>query len=318
MKPYEQRFPWHLDWNLLRTFMVVVDQGGITRAAEFLGVTQPTISSALKRLEDSIGHQLVNRRPNFFEVTDAGRILHRECNAMFGSVSQIPSLMTEAEGRVSGHISIAMTSHVMSPHFDELLRDFNARHPDATFSISISESSEVLNRLRQKRASFGLCLMREPDSTLAASPLFREYFGLYCGPYHPLFGRNDIDLSELRGETSISFQTESEGGPLYSVSQLRERALLSSSPKGISANLPEVRRMIMAGLGIGALPVHIAKRDVDLGNLWPLPPYTDLPAVDVFFAVNPARSLNPAENLFIQSMETLMNETSLSQRTYFS
>ena len=99
MKPYEQRFPWQLDWNLLRTFMVVVDQGGITRAAEFLGVTQPTISSALKRLEESVAQKLVTRRPNFFEITEAGRILHRECNVIFGSVSQIPSLMTETDGR---------------------------------------------------------------------------------------------------------------------------------------------------------------------------------------------------------------------------
>ena len=51
MQPYEQRFPWNLDWNLLRTFMIVVDQKGLTRAADYLGVTQPTISSALKRLE---------------------------------------------------------------------------------------------------------------------------------------------------------------------------------------------------------------------------------------------------------------------------
>ncbi|MGB5557478.1 MAG: LysR family transcriptional regulator, partial [Paracoccaceae bacterium] len=59
LRPYEQRFPWNLDWNLLRTFMVVVDQGGITRAADFLGVKQPTISSALKRLEDTVGQRLL-------------------------------------------------------------------------------------------------------------------------------------------------------------------------------------------------------------------------------------------------------------------
>ena len=38
LKPYEHRFPWNLDWNLLRTFMVVVEQAGITLAADFLGL----------------------------------------------------------------------------------------------------------------------------------------------------------------------------------------------------------------------------------------------------------------------------------------
>ncbi|EHK73523.1 LysR family transcriptional regulator, partial [Sinorhizobium meliloti CCNWSX0020] len=50
MRPYEERFLWRLDWNLLRTFIVVVEQGGVTRAAEFMNLSQPTISSALKRL----------------------------------------------------------------------------------------------------------------------------------------------------------------------------------------------------------------------------------------------------------------------------
>ena len=55
LRPYEQRFPWNLDWNLLRTFMVVVEQQGVSRAADFLGLKQPTISSALKRLEQTTG-----------------------------------------------------------------------------------------------------------------------------------------------------------------------------------------------------------------------------------------------------------------------
>ncbi|MBS9718758.1 LysR family transcriptional regulator [Pseudohalocynthiibacter aestuariivivens] len=316
MKPYEQRFPWNLDWNLLRTFMVVVDRRGITRAADFLGVTQPTISSALKRLEDTVGKRLVDRRPSHFAVTEAGQILYRECSTMFGSVSQIPSLMTEAESRISGHISIVMTSHVVSPHFDETLERFNEVHPDATYSISVAESLEVLNRLRQNRATMGLCLMREPDPALKASVLFREYFGLYCGPHHRLFGKERIKISELQGESSVSFQTDVESGPLYSVTQLREMALLKPDLKGISANLPEVRRMIIAGIGVGALPVHVAQKDVDLGQLWQLPPYSNLPAVDLYFLTNPMRSMNPAEMALVASINLLLKEVPMAKRIY--
>ena len=316
MKPYEQRFPWNLDWNLLRTFMVVVDQRGPTRAAEFLGVTQPTISSALKRLEDSVGKRLAERRPGYFKVTEAGHILYQESVALFGAVSQIPDLVIKAEGQVSGHISIVMTSHVVSPHFDALLREFNNEHPDITYSISVAESLEVLNRIRQKRATLGLCLVRDPDPQLITKPLFREFFGLYCGPGHRLFGKSRIKLSELRGENSVSFQTDTESGALSSVTQLRERALLKTDLKGISANLPEVRRMIIAGMGIGALPVHVVKRDVDTGLLWQLPPYSGLPAVDVNIALNPKRSLNPAEAAFTKALQVLTDEVAISERTY--
>ncbi|MBL8579082.1 MAG: LysR family transcriptional regulator [Mesorhizobium sp.] len=316
MKPYEQRLPFALDWNLLRTFMVVVEQRGITRAADFLGLRQPTISSALKRLEDTVGSRLLERGPSHFAVTDAGQILYRECRSVFEAVSQIPGLVTAAESRISGHISIAVTSHVVSSHFDALLERFNLLYPDVTYSITVAESSEVLNRVRQNRATIGLCLMNRPDSSLTARVLFREYFSLYCGPHHRLFGRKGLPLSELEGEDSVSFQTDVEGGSLYSVTRLRELALLKPQLKGISANLPEVRRMIVAGIGIGALPIHVARRDVDLGRLWQLPPYTDLPAVDVFFVTNPMRSMSPAEQMLVSDIGALLDDTSLEDRSY--
>ena len=111
IKPYEQRFPWNLDWNLLRTFMVVVDQGGITPAAHFLGLKQPTISAALKRLEDIIGRRLVNRSPKHFSVTPWGRVIYAEASSIFGAVAQLPDLMSALEEEVTGRISIAVASH---------------------------------------------------------------------------------------------------------------------------------------------------------------------------------------------------------------
>ncbi|MDP2062412.1 MAG: LysR family transcriptional regulator [Phaeovulum sp.] len=316
MKPYEQRFPWNLDWNLLRTFMVVVEQRGITRAANFLGVRQPTISAALKRLEEMVGQRLVDRRPSHFTVSEAGQILYRECSLVFGAVSQLPGLLNAAKNRISGHVSIMMTSGVVCRHFDELLETFNKNYPDVTYSIVVAESSEVLNTLRQNGATLGICLMRESDHVLDAQVLFRGFFGLYCGPHHRLFGKEKIKLSELRGENSVSYQTDAESGPLHSVTHLREQALLRTELKGISANLPEVRRMIVVGLGIGALPVHVAQRDVQAGNLWRLPPYAGIPAVDVFFVTNPNRSTNPAESKLIAAITELIRTVRLEERTY--
>jgi len=316
MKPYEQRFPWNLDWNLLRTFIVVVEQGGITLAADFLGLKQPTISNALKRLEDTVGRKLIDRRPNHFSVTPPGQKLYAECNSVFGAISQIPALLNDIEDTVTGHITIVMASHVVSPHFDEVLEKFNEKHPNVTYSISIAESLEVINRVEQNRATMGLCLMREKRPRLETRVLFREFFGLYCGPKHHLFGRNDIHLSELQNEASVSFQTDIESGPLYCVTQLREQAHMKPELKGVSANLPEVRRMIISNIGIGALPVHVANKDVALGNLWQLPPYKKLPAVDICLITNPKRSQNPAEQTLKIMLDSFLTKTPREIRTY--
>lgn len=316
IKTYEQRLPWQLDWNLLRTFMVVVDEGGITPAANFLGLKQPTISAALKRLEDSFGGKLVNRSPTHFSVTPLGQVLYAEARSVFGTVSQLPNLMTGMDDRVTGHISIAVASHVVSSHFDRVLEQLNADHPQITYSFSTVESGDVVAHVQQNRVTLGICLLQEPPSRLETAILYREYFGFFCGPKHPLFGQKDIPLSSLRHEFAVSFQTDEADGPLFGVAKLRAQAGLRPGLKGISSSLPEVRRMITANIGIGALPVHVAARDVAQGLLWPLPPYKGLPAVDIHLLTNPKRSMNRAEESLIQRLKTMLQDTPLMDRTY--
>lgn len=316
LKPYEQRFPWHLDWNLLRTFMVVVEQRSISKAADFLGLKQPTISSALKRLEETTGKKLVERKPNRFQVTPAGEILYSECSTIFGAVSQLPVLLDAGEEEITGHISLLLASHVVSPHLDDVLEAFAKRHRKVTFSIVIAESTEVASRIRQNRASFGICLLNEIPKDLVAKILFREFFALYCGPRHRLFDKKKISTAEMKGERSVSFQTEIEGGPLDLVARLRERTGLAPGLRGVSSSLPEVRRMIIANIGIGALPVHVAERDVKLGLLRQLPPYGKLPAVDIFLLTNPRRKLTAAEDLLLRMFDAMIRQKALSDRTY--
>ena len=316
MKPYEQRFPWNLDWNLLRTFMVVVEQRGISRAADFLGLKQPTISAALKRLEEITGHELIIRKPNQFAVTRAGKMLYNECSQIFGSVSQLPSLLADGGDELRGHIAVATTSHVISEHFDGALHDFAAANPKVTFSAAVVDSEEVMIRVRQNRVSLGICLLQSVPQDLKAVILYREFFGLYCGSKHRLYGRGKIAMPELEGEISVSFQTETEDGPLRAVAQLRNRAKLAPGWRGVSSSLHELRRMIVAGIGIGALPLHVAQPDVDNGRLRQLPPYDDLPMVNIYMVTNPRRNFSEAEVAFLSACTALLTETDLEDRTY--
>ena len=84
---------WQLDWNLLRTFIVIVQERSITRAANRLLLSQPAVSAALKRLEDRLGAQLIERGGSNFRVTEAGRVLFRQCLELYGEVAQLPAMI---------------------------------------------------------------------------------------------------------------------------------------------------------------------------------------------------------------------------------
>lgn len=314
--PRPERLVWDLDWNLLRTFVVIAEVKGITRAAERLNLKQPSVSNALRRLEDRVGRRLVERDATRFELTEVGRLLYEQSVEVFGTISQLPLLMRGISDDVTGHVMIATASHVVSPLFDQALSEFHSNYPHASITISVAASTEVAKQVRERRASFGICLVSQRDPALEYAMVYREFFGFFCGPQHRLYGQTGLTLTDLRGEPSVSFQTDHISDALRPVALLRSEARLNADVVGVSSSLEEVRRMIVAGLGIGPLPLHVARRDVADGMLWRLPPYDAPPAIDIFLLVNPDKVMNRAEKALLSGLQTLIADTPLEDRIY--
>ena len=312
----ENDLAWRLDWNLLRSFMVIMDVGSITEAARRLELKQPTVSNALRRLEETLGRRLIERGPRNFEPTDHGRALYEQVTQMFGSIERLSALLEKEMTEVSGTVAIAMATHVTTPLVDETLTEFQQRHPNTTISITVRSSRAIIDMIRAKRSAIGVCLVREKDPALEYHHLFRENFGFFCGPTHRLFGRTDLIVDDLRGERSVSFDTDRLEDVLRPVAMLREGAAFASPPAGMSNNLEEVRRMTIAGLGVAALPIHVVERDVRDGLLWRLPPHENLPEVDIYAVCNPETQLNRAEQEFVRMLTQRIEATPLSQRVY--
>lgn len=305
-----------LDWNLLRTFIVLARSASITDAAERLGLRQPSVSSALKRLEDRLGQRLIDRSPGRYELTEPGKLLYQEALEIEGSIQRLGSLMADSGSNVQGHVSIALASHVCSPHLDQALSAFHAGNPLATFDLDVSTSQEALNRVRARRASLAICLVHRRDPKLQYARLYREYFGLFCGPPHELFGRKALTPADLAGRASVSFVTDRLEDALRPVTLMRAAAELGDHVVGTSAYLEEVKRMVLAGMGIAPLPVHVVARDVTDGVLWQLPPYEDLPAIDVHLVWNPAARRNAAEQALLDLLRRRIEEVPIEERTY--
>ena len=311
-----ERLLYDLDWNLLRSFVVIVQAGGISRAAEIMHLTQPTLSAALKRLEDRIGRRLIERGPAVFELTEPGRRLYDEAVEIRGSVLRLTTILRDVTDVIKGHVRLAIASHVISPLLDDCIRDFHKACPFATLEIEVMASRQVQSRLVDRAVSVGICLALNRQRPLEYQRLFSEYFGIFCGRSHHLYGQRNIGIEALRGESSVSFVTDQMSDALRPVTLMRAELGLSDHLVGQSPNLEEVRRMICAGLGVGPLPVHVARPDLDSGLLWRLPPYDGLPRIDVNVAWNPQARLNRAEQAFLDLLLKKIAETPDELRDY--
>ncbi|MDK3018575.1 LysR family transcriptional regulator [Pseudodonghicola flavimaris] len=311
-----ERMARTLDWNLLRTFVVLAESHSITEAADRLSLKQPSVSTALKRLEDRVGRKLIDRSPGQYALTDAGQLLYREALEINGSVLRLSTLLRDMTDYVQGHVRVTVASHVVCPIFDRVLSEFHVDHPRATLAIEVLSSADAIAEVASKRASFAVCLVRERQPSLSYARLYREFFGLFCGPSHPLFGRTDLTRADLAGHSSVSFETDRLHDVLKPVTMMRAEAELGQRITGLSSHLEEVRRMIVAGLGVGPLPVHVAARDVADGQLWQVPPLDNLPAIDVHVVWNPKAVKNRAEELLLRRLLSTIEATPMEERTY--
>lgn len=311
-----ERLARDLDWNLLRVFLALAEAGSVTRAAERLSLKQPSVSSALKRLEARVGTRLIDRARGRFALTAAGERMLAEAQEVEAAILRLADRIAASEGQVAGHVTIALASHVVSPVFDAVLARFMADHPAARVTLEVLASRDALALVAARRASLALCLVTAAPPGLRVEPFYRESFGLFCGRPHPLFGRRDVAEAELAGLAAVSFQTDREGDVLEGVTSLRLRLGIGERVVGQSANLEEVRRMIELGIGIGPLPLHVVAGDVAAGRLWQLPPYAGLPVVEVQLVNNPALRQNPAEAELLARLRAALAGVPLAERSY--
>ena len=299
----------NLNWNLLRTFLVIVEERSITRASERLLLRQPSVSAALRRLEETVGYQLITRDSRRFDLTKEGQILYQECNEIYRRISSVPNKLAESGHSISGLVRILVVTHLVWPELDEALANVHSRHPAITFKIEIASSQDIVLAVTQQAAPMGICLLTHPLASLTCRLAFRESFGVFCGPKHRLFGHTHVIDEDLQREPWVSFSCAESVGSLEPMIVLRNGGNLVRRVVASSQHLEELRRLIVAGIGIGALPIAPVELDIERQRLWQIPISQKNLGADVYVVSNPVRRFDLAEQVFLDELGALLPAT---------
>jgi DNA-binding transcriptional LysR family regulator len=303
-----------LDWNLLRTFLVIGQEGSISRAAARLHLSQPAISQALRRLEEQLDSALVVRRGPRISLSKAGEEVMQIAAELYGTVSRLgPALDSPAE-TVVGKIRMLTISRIQSRCYDEFLAQFHLEYPQVEFEVDVLRSSDVASALLQKTASFGLSLCRTPQPKLEQRVLLQQRYAFFCGKRHRLFGRTNLTLADLQSENFVSFTSDQIGGNLSPLTVFRDQQGFTGRIVASSPSLDEIRRLVGAGYGIGCLPEHIVAADVLAGEVWRLPPWEGVIDVNVYLLWNREQKLTQAESVFLERFQQMLMTTDLAER----
>ncbi len=165
-----------MDLRHLRHFVAVAEEGHITRAAARLGMQQPPLSQSIRALEDELELQLFRRKPRGVELTEAGRGLLDDAQAILAHVERALARATRTARGEQGRIVVGFTSSApFHPFVQRVIRLFRERHPLVSLVLEESGTGDLVDALRTERLDAAFIRSPVPEGEgIAVHELFKE------------------------------------------------------------------------------------------------------------------------------------------------
>lgn len=183
----------------LEMFIALAREQHFGKAADSLGVTQPTLSAGIRQLEGQLGVMLVWRSSRFGGLTPEGqRVLHW-ARRIVGDTRTLREEMRAARHGLSGDLRLAVIPTALTVAARLTVR-FSRAHPNVRFTVLSQTSIEILEMIENLQVDAGISYLdNEPLGRVTAVPLYREQYRWVCHASHPLAGRSEVAWEELSG-----------------------------------------------------------------------------------------------------------------------
>ena len=240
-------------------FLEVARRGSVSRAAEALFITQPTLTARLQGLERELGTALFLRTPHGMRLTDAGRawipFAERALRALVDGRDALEQVITAS----AGHLMVAAAPAVSTYVLPDLLERFVAAHPRVVVSVRTGHSEDVVDLVLRDEVQLGLGrAIRHPD--LELRPFHTEDLVLVCAPDHPFTQLSSVTMPQVAAEKLIMFDRTS------SYYEITQSAFLAAgvSLRGLMEldSIEAAKKMVERDLGVALLPGTAVAREI--------------------------------------------------------
>ncbi|MDP9409540.1 MAG: LysR family transcriptional regulator [Actinomycetota bacterium] len=252
----------------LECFLAVARLGNLSRAAEEMFLTQPTLTARLKALEEEVGDRLFVRTSRGMRLTDAGRELVPYAERALGSFEEGKRRLEELRGASGGRLLIGASPGVGTYALPGLLERFAAAYPRVSVSVRTGHSEEILEMTLKEEVQLGLTrAMRHPE--IESLRLYDDELVLVVDPGHRFTRKGSAELAEIGEEQIIFFDHDSsyfeQTHALFRNAGFRELRTMEVD------NIEAAKRMVEHRLGVAFLPRTAIVRSVAAGNLVLIP-----------------------------------------------
>jgi LysR family hydrogen peroxide-inducible transcriptional activator len=242
----------------LRYIVAVARERHFGRAAEACFVSQPTLSVAIKKLEEELDVKLFERGATEVSVTPLGEEIVRQAQSVLEQAGAIKEIAKRGKDPLSGPLRLGVIYTIGPYLLPMLVKQMIERVPQMPLVLQENFTVKLLEMLRTGELDAAIMAEPFPDTGLAVAPLYDEPFVIAVPASHPLARRKTIPAEELKKETMLLLGT----GHCFRDHVLEvcpEYARFSSHAEGIrksfeGSSLETIKHMVASGMGITVVP----------------------------------------------------------------
>ncbi|WLR51671.1 LysR family transcriptional regulator [Bacillus tianshenii] len=239
----------------LQYFIEVARCNSFTRAANKLYITQPTISKMIKNLETELGVDLFDRSQKKLVLTDAGRVILEQSQAIERAVHHLENELDNLLGLKKGHVRIGLPPIMDARFFPNLLGRFHEEYPGITFQLVEDGSKKIEEAVAKDELDIGITVLPTDTDLFDSFSFVKEDLKLIVHSSHPLAEQEEVRLAELKDESFILFNKDFV---------LHDRIISACNHVGFepyviseSSQWGFIEEMVACKLGVSLLPTSI-------------------------------------------------------------
>ncbi|NWK85294.1 LysR family transcriptional regulator [Staphylococcus sp. GSSP0090] len=244
-----------MDIKHMKYFVEVVDQKGMTNASKHLFIAQPTISKAIKDLEQELAMPLFDRSKRQLVLTDAGSIFYKKCKEILTLYNDVPKEINSLLGLETGHISIGLSAVMNMNKFIHILGEFHQKYPNVTYSLVENGGKMIETQLINDEIDIGITTLPVDQSIFHSVTLYQEDLKLVLNKEHHLANESHVDMRMLKDEDFILFNED-----FYLNDKIIEVAKNAGFIPNMISKISQwnfIENLLNAHLGVSILPENI-------------------------------------------------------------
>ena len=189
-----------MEIRTLRYFLAVAREENMTRAAQILHVTQPTLSKQLKSLEEELGRKLFIRQSFSIRLTDEGVLLRNRAEDLVSMADKIEQEFVSLDDITGGDLYLGLAESFQIRHLAKAIRKFKERYPSLHYHITSGDTEQIADKLDKGLLDF-LVLAELPDTRKYEYLAFPEndVWGLIIPAGDPLSEKEVVNSADLKG-----------------------------------------------------------------------------------------------------------------------